>query len=60
MFAVPEVGDTLAGTLLQEYSGAYPFVIPLLIHPQVLLPVSSPYLFPVVYLSAEARSTVQH
>ena len=41
-------------------SGAYPFMIPLLIHPQVLLPVSSPYLFPLVYLSAEACSTVQH
>ena len=38
----------------------YPFVIPLLIPPQVLLPVSSPYLFPLVYLNTEACSTVQH
>ena len=56
-----EVRDALACYLLLSCtSGAYPFIIPLLIRPQVLLPVSSPYLFPLVYLSAEACSTVQH
>ena len=59
-YLFPEVGDALAGTLLWEYSGACPFVIPLLIRPQVLLPISSPCLFPLVYLNAEACSTVQH